>query len=1188
MAQDARGHEASAQFRFQVIGPFAVWRDGRRLDDHEVASRKGRTLLKVLLLAADQPVRHDRLVSALWPERSPEDAVRNLASLVSRLRRVFGTDVIVAAGATYRLRTGPGVTVDLREVERLAEEARAHLQAAAPALAWAAAERASVLLGEHDLLEGDAESDWADEARTALGVLRRDLRRCGWDAALELGDAESARSLAERSLSADPLDEEACRALMVASRLRGESAEGLLAYERLRSALADELGVAPSGRTQQVHLALLREDDQPDSTPRSEPSGPIPAAPEPSGPTPAAPTGTRTEPGRAPRSARSSVGGGELVGRDRELATLRQWWADATQGHARLVLVTGEAGIGKTRLVEAGSTVASDVGGMVIRARCYEAERSLFLGPIVEILASLVRHTPPEQLRDLVQPWEGTLAQIVPEISEVLGVSTYEPAIPRVERRRAFEAISALLRGWSARQPLLVFLDDLHQAGSSTIELLHYLQRHVAGGRLLVVATLRIEEGAEVVRTLEEVAHRIDLGPLSDDAVAELARSAGASEMTPRILALTRGHTLSVIETLHALEEADADLAEPPVPESLRVAVLHRLERAGSHVEELLRGAAILGSTFDVEAVGSLLDLAAEEIIDRVGHAITARLLVEDGPMFAFSNDLMREIVYETTPRPVRVSRHRRAARLFASQPEAMAMHASAAQDWPQALEAWLEAAATAAGRYANRDAEQLLARAIEAAESAGDQAGAARARLARGEVREVLGDYTRAFQDLEAAADLARSCGRPDLQAAALRALGGDVIVGMGRPSTDCVPYLEAGLDVAVSAQLGELEVELLGRLAVVWTNRARFDLAIREAERALERARELATDRAMALALDAIKNASAYMGDLDRLRRVLPELEGILRPAGDLTLLQWCVFESMIPALAEARWDTAAVLLDRALDLNRRTGHRWGSLFVAHRSWLRRQQGAYGRAIADAHTARESELSVGHPWWSSFSEAMLGWVLSDVGAHDEAVACLDRGAAAAERDGMETYLIRCVSHLALACWRRGDRVAAEEHLDRAEGLLAGVTAPPERAFLHGAHAYAAVARLRIARGETGAAVQLLDVVRRPAEVAGWREIVATDRLLRGRCELVVGDRDAARPLLEEAVAAAEDVGLLPLAWEARVALAHVEPSASHERVAAAHLDVLADSLPQGPVRARFLRFATQRTESVPGEPLG
>lgn len=1177
------GAATDGGYHFQIVGPFEVWRAGTRVADRELGSRKGRTLLKVLLVQAGELVTRDQLTSILWPEATTGDPSRNLASLISRLRRTLGPEVIEAVGDAYRLVTGRHAVVDLREGERLAAEARAHLDVGAHALAWTAADRALTLLGDRELLAGESASSWADDARSALTVLRRDLRRCGWEAALALGDLASAQDLAVAALAVDPLDEPACRAVMRTGQLQGDVAVGLRAFEGLRNALAEELGIEPSRQTQELHLALLRDEDGP-----VEPADAV--VPEGRG-SEEVPAG-RVLPAGRPTSSRYA-----LVGRADHLGVLGTAWERAAVGRANGVVITGEAGIGKTRLADTACAAAESSGGDVLRVRCFEAERSLFLGPVVEVLADLARRTPPHRLRELAQPWEGTLGDLVPEIREALGPIPYAPAGPRLERRRVFEAVSALLRAASRDQPRVLLLDDLHLAGSSTIELLHYLLRHASGARLLVIATVRVEEGGTLLRDLGEVAQRLDVGPLTDAAILELARVGGAAHLANRIVASTRGHTLSVVETLQAIAEVgavrDGEVAAehpstadaPPLPASLRSAVLDRVARAGPEVAELLRGAAVLGTTFEVPTLADLLELPAGEVVQRVERAMAARLLVDEGDLVAFGNDLLREIVYADTPGPTLVLRHRRAARLLAGRPEAVATHATAAGDHAQALEAWLDAADAAAARYANRDAESLLGRAIDAGAQADDLAGVARARLARGHVRETLAEYPDAFADLEAAADLARASARPDLEAAALRALGGDVIVGLGRPSTDCLPYLEAGLHVAQDARLGRDEVELLARIAVVWSNRARFDLAVDHAERAMDRAQDLDDDRARALALDAVKNVSFYLGDLGRLEQVLPELERLLRAQDDLTLLQWAVFESCVIDLARANWVRAEATLDRALAINRRTGYPWGSLFLAHRSWCRRARGDYGAAIDAAREAGRAGTSADHPWWVSFANAMLGWVLSDVGAQEAAVGCLDRGAQVAERDGMETYLLRCLAHLALARARAGDDAAARSARDHALGLLAGITVPSGHAFLHGAHAVAALARTHLALGEPDAAIRLLDPLRAPAEAVGWVEVVATDRILRGRGSLDGGDVEVARVLLEEGLDLADRSGLRPLAAEAHGVLADVAAitedvvaSDAHRRSASTLHEVIAGSIAEPALRARYLEVAGPR----------
>jgi len=417
-----------------------------------------------------------------------------------------------------------------------------------------------------------------------------------------------------------------------------------------------------------------------------------------------------------------------FVGREAELADLARAWEGAVAGRPQMVLVSGEAGIGRTRLVQAVAELAAATGGLVVQARCYEAERSLFLQPVAEAVRAAALALPPARLGAAAGDAAGTLAELVPELRTLLDLPGYERAPAELQRRRSFEAVAGFVRGLAVQQPLLLAVDDLHQAGASTLELLHFLLRRMAGDRLLVVATVRAEEGADALAALADVGQVLELGPLPADAVAELARRFGVGELAGPVLERAAGHTLFTVESLRAAAEGGRDRAA--VPGSLRDAVQTRARRAGPEVETLLRAAVVVGAAFDLEVVAALVDLPVEVVAARAERALAARLLAEDesGAGYRFANDLVREVLYQTSPRPTRVTRHRRLAVMLADRPEAAAGHA-AAGDWAAAARAWM-AAAAAAGFYANRDAERLLGQAVEAATRPGDPALEAAARL--------------------------------------------------------------------------------------------------------------------------------------------------------------------------------------------------------------------------------------------------------------------------------------------------------------------------------------------------------------------------------------------------------------------------------------------------------------------------
>ena len=170
------------------------------------------------------------------------------------------------------------------------------------------------------------------------------------------------------------------------------------------------------------------------------------------------------------------------------------------------------------------------------------------------------------------------------------------------------------------------------------------------------VAGVRAEEGAEAMAALADAGPVLELGPLPAAAVAELARRFGVADLAGPVLERARGHTLFTVESLRAAAEGGRDLAA--VPASLRDAVLTRARRAGPEAETLLRAAAVVGAAFDLEVVAGLLDLPVEVAAARAEQALAARLLVEDdtGAGYRFANDLVREVLYATSPRPTRVS----------------------------------------------------------------------------------------------------------------------------------------------------------------------------------------------------------------------------------------------------------------------------------------------------------------------------------------------------------------------------------------------------------------------------------------------------------------------------------------------------------------------------------------------------
>ncbi|HEY2791731.1 MAG TPA: AAA family ATPase, partial [Micromonosporaceae bacterium] len=967
----------------RLIGEFAVLRRARVLPVTEIGSRKARTLLQLLAVEPQRWAHVDRIVEVLWGSEAPQRPADNVATLISRLRGALGAAVVDGDRGGYRL--GPSVAVDLALAERDVAQARQQSARGDHALAMAAAARALATLGDGRVLIGDLDAGWAEPARAGASALLREARHLAGESALAVGTPIGARDLALTAIAADRLDERGTRLLMRAEQAAGEPSRALTAYERLRRELADDLGVDPARATRDLHGAILREEQAPTAM-TATPSGPT------------APT---------------------LAGRAGAIDALVGRWSAAAAGSPSLVLITGEAGIGKTRLAESLAQIAASTGGAVIRARCYEAERSLFLQPFVDALGEHAAATDPAAIRAAVGDWAGPLLGLVPQIAAIV-----EPLPRRIDRgeiarRRAYDAFARYL-GQLAATPVLLVLDDLHQAGLATIELMHYLIRGAADARLLVVATIRSEDGADILAALGDVGTRLDLGPLPPEAVAQLAAEAGRPELAASISARTGGHTLFVVETLRALAVGDAS-----IPSSLQSVVLARVRRIGDDAEALLRVAAVLGAAIEPDTLAGMLGISTIDSTARCEQALTARLLVVAGRAYEFANDLIREVLYESLPMPTRIAYHRRAADLLGSRPEALGAHAAAAGDWSRAARAWLVAGEQAGARIAFADADALLTNAIDAADRSGEPEVAGRAYFYRGRARDAQTRYAEAFEDLHRAAELARSSGDRRLEMLTLRELSMDVPVSLGIPVTECAKNLHSGLKLAEALGDRVSEAGMLGRLAVIATSRLKFTDALAFGQRAVRAARTGTDEAALALALDGLKTAYAYLGEVGPLEPVIAELEPLVRADGDLWRLPWIVQESAFPPLAAGRWQDALERMTEALELNRRSGYvAYEGWFLGTIGWVHRLSGDLDQALADGRRAVELTRDSHHAWWRSAACTQLAGSLLVAGDTAAAIELLEVGRGHASQEGAEAYLLNCLATLALAT---GDRTVRQ-----------------------------------------------------------------------------------------------------------------------------------------------------------------
>jgi DNA-binding SARP family transcriptional activator len=728
------GQRTVRPLRLQLVGGFSLSGGATPAVPGGQAAR----LLKLLAVHHDQQVQAATVVDVLWPDGAPPGAERNIAALVSRLRRVAGREAIRSVPDGYQLVTGPDLRVDLAEAEQLLATAEREQRANAYGLAQLAATGAEQLLGAGPVLADEPEQPWVIDARSRAARQLRVARACRWTAALASSDYAVAIQAAEAALAEDPLDEEACRALMQAYWRSALPGAALSAYERLRNALADALGIDPAEQTQALYFSVLHSEAAPSTT---------------------------TAPARRPH-------GGRPAGRDTELADLARGWAEAMAGRGGRRLVVGPAGIGKRTLVNELAVRAEAAGAVVLHSACLEAERSLFLQPVIEIIRTVLRQQSPAGARDLVGDFAGPLGDLIPDVAHILGPIRPGRMLPEARHRQILEAIAGILGRLERRAPVLLMIDELEHASEATLGALHFLGARAAERRMFVVASCDIAEAGPVRAALGDEWPVLHLRPLSLAEIGELVRASHSQLDPQRLLALTGGLPLYLRELIRHEKELGADDV-PQLPDSLRAVIAGRISGVGAEVIEVLQVASIFGDRFTLEHVAALGELRVEDCAGRIQRAMRADLVVAAGSSFGFTNRLLREVVYRLVPEPTRMSRHRRAAVLLEANPEAAAAHWAAAGAPSEAVQAWLDAADRAHRALSAAEAERLLTLAVPYAQRLDDPRVLGETLLSRGQIRAERGDYTGAHQDHQQALDIAREQFDNRLEARALEQLG-------------------------------------------------------------------------------------------------------------------------------------------------------------------------------------------------------------------------------------------------------------------------------------------------------------------------------------------------------------------------------------------------------------------------------
>jgi DNA-binding SARP family transcriptional activator len=649
-----------------LLGSFQLVHEQETITEAAWHTKQARQLLKILLTRRGKIVPRDQLIEALWPEADPSKAATTLRTAINALRNTLEPGRPPYAPSTYIVAHAPGYKFQFTDavwVDAMAFETLLDQAAAAPD-----PEQQQVLLTQaislyrDDYLGDDLYVDWAYLERERLRERYLNALTQLAECQANQGDYERAIASLRRVLTRDPGREPVYRTLMRYYILAGNTVAALKSFEQLRGYLQDELNVEPSPQTVTLYQSILNgqfawQSNAPLIIPETQ-------------------------------SPLETI----FVGREAEIKRLSQYLIETVHGRGHLVALTGEVGVGKTRLATVLLAQAAEQGVISLTTRCQAIEQALPFAPIVEALETLAAHHPDISFDQLAEADKRQLAQLLPSLAWQVELTEGEPGLPEDNRRLLVHSLVKALHHL-AQNGLVLFLDDLQWGDEATLALLAKLTRTLPQSKLLVLIAYRPEEvgqNSSLTALLHDLTrHRllqeISLTRFSAREVkwylqkivpqTDISRPA-AQAVIRRLHKLTGGNPLFLTETLRALldERPDALTAanfgrllddptlERPSPQVADI-ILARLGQLSLEARDILDIVAVIGRDFSVDFLDTV---ATSDPLPALTFLLQRQFLVETASgRLDFSHHLVREVIYRRLSPLAKQRLHQRVAQVL-------------------------------------------------------------------------------------------------------------------------------------------------------------------------------------------------------------------------------------------------------------------------------------------------------------------------------------------------------------------------------------------------------------------------------------------------------------------------------------------------------------------------------------------
>lgn len=607
-----------------------------------------------------------------------------------------------------------------------------------------------------------------------------------------------------------------------------------------------------------------------------------------------------------------------FVGRTEEMAELKRALSHVFSGDGRVVLVEGEPGVGKTRLVEQIATYSRLRGAQVLTARCHQEEGIPAYWPWMRMIRLFAHQRDAETLASQLGSGAGEIAHLVSDVRERLPIPPPPPEDKGESSRfQLFDAIATFLTRASQSQPLVLFIDDVHWADHSSLLLLQFIARQLDLSRVLVITTYRTEETKRsrmLARTIAEIVRepttvRINLGGLSSGDVArfieETVGRPAPDELVARLHEQTEGNAFFLTELVHLIA-AEAQAGDPAglsafrisIPPTVREVITRRLEQLSSEARRLLSAAAPIGREFTFDVLHLVSDLPNEDILDLLEECVSARVLVKLEPLgrYSFGHALIADTLYEDLSVSSRAQAHIRIAQametLYGERPgnhmPELAYHfdrAGTAEAGVKAVHYSERAGRDASSRFAFEDAARFYEAALAALDRhlLDDPCRRCDLLLAVGEAEAKAGRIHDSRDRLLEGAGIARRLGDGErLTRAALAFAPGLTTFGTGEADEELITLIGEALD-HLPEEDSILRARLLARLGVELYYRNDPHTPGDVSGDAVDMARRLDDGPTLAYALNSRHHALWTPAGLDQRLATAAEILATAEQAGD-----------------------------------------------------------------------------------------------------------------------------------------------------------------------------------------------------------------------------------------------------------------------------------------------------------------